>query len=308
MNGGRRRAAWAWGTLALVAFAGFVVVGIRVLPQLELGDVDPVSAIIGLVSLVVALASLYPAARASRLSPAEAADQLARVVAKRETDARRQLLGGHDRTIDVAFDFRPSLARPAAGAGRHSRLRKVVNYYHQLSPRRMVITGAPGAGKTVLVVELILGLIEARGSGDAVPVRISAASLDTELSTAEAVEKWLRRHLRQVYQISEARARALVDDRLVVPVIDGLDEMDTGERPGYDSRAGRALLAVNAYQHQRAKAAVILTCRTAQYEALEELRVWAHDAARVEIAPVDGRQARQFLALELSISPGGSRC
>ncbi|WP_204050326.1 NACHT domain-containing protein [Microbispora siamensis] len=270
----------------------------KLLPALKVGDVDPVGAAIGSVSLVVALVGVYLAALAQRPPAptlAEAVDQLARAVAARETDARRQLLGGHDRTIDVAFDFRPSPAHLAAGAGRHSRLNKVVDYYHRLSPRRMVVTGAPGAGKTVLAVELILGLIEARDAGDAVPVRITAASLDTELPIVKAVEQWLRRHLRQVYQLTEATARVLVENRQVTPVIDGLDEMDTGERPGYGSRAAHVLLAVNAYQHGRAKAAVILTCRTAQYEALEELRVWAHDAARVEIAPVDGRQARNFL-------------
>ncbi|RCG32674.1 DUF2075 domain-containing protein [Sphaerisporangium album] len=73
-----------------------------------------------------------------------------------------------------------------------------------MSPRRLVITGAPGAGKTVLAVELILGLLEDRARDtiqdgarrrahdhaevQTVPVRISAATLDTELPTAGAVE------------------------------------------------------------------------------------------------------------------------
>ncbi|WP_285784550.1 NACHT domain-containing protein [Microbispora sp. NBRC 16548] len=172
-----------------------------------------------------------------------------------------------------------------------------MKYYERLSPQRLVITGAPGAGKTVLAVELILGLLAARTSGQVVPVRISATSLTPRLQTAKAVEQWLRQHLIQAYKLPAAIARMLVEARLVIPVIDGLDEMDSGEEPAYDSRAGGVLHAVNAYQDQyaRAKGAVVLTCRTAQYQALQELRVWAHDAARVEIAPVDRRRAREFL-------------
>jgi hypothetical protein len=44
----------------------------------------------------------------------------------------------------------------------------------------MVITGAAGAGKTVLAVELILALLEGRDSDDPVPVRVSASSWDID--------------------------------------------------------------------------------------------------------------------------------
>ncbi|WP_113704312.1 NACHT domain-containing protein [Nonomuraea lactucae] len=300
MSGRGRKAGWAWGALALTALAAAVLVGVRVLPGLKVGQVDPAGAVIGLVALAVALLSLQMAARARRPpepAPAEAADRLARVVAESETTVRRQLLGGHDKAIDVAFDFLASPAHPAAGARRRSHLTEVVDYYRRLSPRRLVITGAPGGGKTVLAVELILGLIEARRSGDPVPVRVSAASLDSGLPVKEAVEEWLRRHLSQVYQLGEATIRALVSARLVIPVIDGLDEMDADERPGYVSRAGHVLRAVNDYQDQRVKGAVVLTCRTAQYQALQELRIWAQDAAQVGITPVDARQARAFLTV-----------
>ncbi|RCG32673.1 hypothetical protein DQ384_04090 [Sphaerisporangium album] len=57
--------------------------------------------------------------------------------------------------------------------------------------------------------------------------------------------------------------------RLVIPVIDGVDEMDPQDALGYDSRAGRPLRALNAYQDGRSKAAVVLTCRTDQYRSLE---------------------------------------
>ncbi|WP_159048074.1 NACHT domain-containing protein [Streptomyces sp. WM6378] len=225
-----------------------------------------------------------------------AAALLARAVLVAERDARRQLLGAHDKAIDVEFDFRPAAAHDAMGAVPLGRLAEVVAYYRQLRPRRMVITGAPGAGKTVLAVELILGLLEDRAPEDPVPVRLSAAAWDTD----QPVEAWLSTHLTEVYRIRPATATALVATRRVLPVVDGLDEMDDSPALVYASRAGRALRALNAYQHGRGKAELVLTCRSAQYQALEAMRVWVQDAARVEIRPVSAVKARDFLNRRVS--------
>ena len=61
---------------------------------------------------------------------------------------------------------------------------------------------------------------------------------------------------------------------MVVPVLDGLDEMDADAAPGFSSRAGKAIRACNAFLDGDRKAALVLTCRTAQYEALERAREW----------------------------------
>ncbi|MFC6085100.1 NACHT domain-containing protein [Sphaerisporangium aureirubrum] len=303
MRSGRAKA-WLWGVLALTGMATVAVVVPWFLPELRTGDVDPLGALIGVVSLVVAAVSLVLAARALRPpapSMLEVAAELAHAVKRAETAARRQLLGGDDTVIDVTFTLRPAPchtppARATIGARAGGRLGQVVDYYRELTPGRMVITGAPGAGKTVLAVELILGLIEDRAEQDAVPLRISATALDTAVTTASAVDAWLVRHLTGVYRLRRDTAVALVDARLVTPVIDGLDEMDPEDEPGYDSRAGRALRALNAYQDGRAKAAVVLTCRSTHYQALERARVWAGSPARVELSPVSSRQARAFLS------------
>ena len=167
----------------------------------------------------------------------------------------------------------------------------MVSYYQALRPGRMVITGAPGAGKTVLAVELILGLLESRQPNDPVPVRLSASSWDT----SHPVETWLTEHLVQTYRLPRTAAEALVTARQVLPVIDGLDEMDPNPQPGYDSRAAQALRALNAYQNDRTKADLVLTCRSGQYQALEAMRVWAEDAAQIRINPVPANKAHQFI-------------
>ncbi|MCF2528525.1 DNA/RNA helicase domain-containing protein [Yinghuangia soli] len=76
----------------------------------------------------------------------------------------------------MAFDFRPTPAHAAAGADRAGTLGEGVAYYRRLRPGRLVVTGAPGAGKTVLALQLMLGLLEERRPEDPVPVRLPLAS------------------------------------------------------------------------------------------------------------------------------------
>ena len=159
----------------------------------------------------------------------------------------------------------------------------------------MVITGAAGSGKTVLAVELILGLLEGRAADAPVPVRISVASLDTSRAAKPAMANWLAKHLWQSYGLPKATARRLVAARMVLPVLDGLDEMDAIEAPGYASRAGQVIRACNTYLDGGQKAAMVLTCRIGQYEALEKAREWVHDAARIQLRPVGVAVARRFL-------------
>ncbi|WP_440104778.1 NACHT domain-containing protein [Streptosporangium sp. H16] len=296
----------------------------RTLPVVTAATDDPAGLIVASLGLVVALPGLafaFYSARASILAvrysepePGRIADRVAKDVLEREREALRQLLGNHYEAIDVGFSLHRAPAHPAAGAGERSRLTSVVNYFQKLRPRRMVITGEPGAGKTVLAVKLIMGLLQIRSSGDPVPIRIAAASLDSDLPLKSAVEEWLRRHLTEVYRLRKIEAGALVSARLVLPVIDGLDELDTeidtGSRVDPDAgrrvdhaggtavdgaRAARVLVALNAYQDHDRLAAVVLTCRSDRYEALEQQRIWAHHTARVELAPLRRSQILGFL-------------
>jgi hypothetical protein len=290
------------GRLYTAGVLGVLVVGGAVArhtwPHISAGPSDPVADVIGITTLAVTVVAFWQAARAQKADTDidAAAERLAAAVRLAETKERMQLLGGQNHTIDVQFTFHPALAHDAAGADSVGTLKKVVNYYRKLEPRRMVITGAAGSGKTVLAVELILGLLDGHAAGAPVPVRISAATLDTSRPADSAIEDWLAEHLRQAYKVPEAAARKLVAARMVVPVLDGLDEMDAMDAPGYASRAGQAIRACNAYLDGVQKAAMILTCRINQYEALEqEAREWVQDAARIQLRPVSVATARSFL-------------
>jgi len=221
---------------------------------------------------------------------------LAAVVKASERDQVARLLGGGGRRIDVVFAYVPGSAGDAAGAAAQGHLADVLAYYRSLRPGRLVITGEPGAGKTLLALQLLLNILDdpARTDADPVPVRVSLAGWDTR----QPLTEWLAGQIHQRYGgqgITSADAYALVDQRRILPVLDGLDEMDTAATPVGRRRAAAALARLNDYQDTQGSAPLVLTCRSGQHEELAAADLRMRDAARIRILPVSAAQADTYL-------------
>ena len=289
----------------MIVVVGWTLWGRPKLWGRPIGEIDPLSAVIAGWALVFGIVSAVLAMRAWRWQETDTTRlllDLHNTVARDEGLERQQLLGGGSEAIDIDFVLVPAPALNATHGASMGRLSDVVTYYNALRPRRLVITGEPGSGKTVLAVELILALLETRGPDDSVPVRLSASSLEVNagetvdpLLATERVERWLSDHLVATYCLSAVSARALVNAGKVRPVIDGLDEMDADVAPGFASRAGVAVQIINAYQQHRAKAAVVITCRSEQFDALTAANAHVQEAVRVQIKPVTAAKACAFL-------------
>ncbi|MFJ4321987.1 NACHT domain-containing protein [Streptomyces tricolor] len=265
-------------------------------------------AVIALAGLSVAVWSGYIswlAWRQQETNSVELAAKLAQAVFRKETLARHRLLGGHDRSIDVDFLFRSSPHHDAVGADASGHLNDIVSYYRALTPHRLVITGEAGAGKTVLALELVLGLLQDRNPEDPVPLRLPLSSWNNvsvrgpspkaDPDPAAALRTWVCQHLVDDYGMSLVAAQTLFDAGKMLPVLDGLDEMDSDGAPGWASRARKALEVLNSYQQGRKKASLVLTCRSDQYRALIADRIWVQDAAWIEIGSVGLAKARSFI-------------
>ncbi|WP_449350108.1 NACHT domain-containing protein [Streptomyces shaanxiensis] len=119
-------------------------------------------------------------------------------------------------------------ARPLP-APRDSRIEDMTGSFAALPGRRLVVLGGPGAGKSVLTVRFVLDRLDARGPGGPVPVIFPLAGWDP---VRTGLREWLADRLAADYRPLAAPvdgrrtlARALLDAGLVLPVLDGFDEL-----------------------------------------------------------------------------------
>ncbi|CAL9331270.1 hypothetical protein SUDANB2_00079 [Streptomyces sp. enrichment culture] len=300
----RRRAGAVIAGVLLLASVGYAV------SQLLRGGLDPADTA-GLLGLPIGVAGLT-AAVAALWRPAQGTDAelvrqwaatLAVQVQESEGKVRHQLLGRDTRRIDLRYTLRavPGRAAEAPVAGRTFRDPggtgadpDIAEFFRAIRPGRLVIGGAPGSGKTVLALELTLSLAADRTDSDPVPVRIPMAQWDTSHALPELLEK----HLTQALEWPAEMARRLVSHGMVLPVLDGLDEMDpplADGSPDPDApRAKAAIQYLNAYQRGLEAAPLVLTSRLEHFEALLA-REPLVDAALVVVTPVASEPALTYL-------------
>ncbi|MGH3754972.1 MAG: hypothetical protein ACRDRP_20195 [Pseudonocardiaceae bacterium] len=172
-----------------------------------------------------------------------AARKLACDVRDREADVLAKLMAdsGDPEPAEVSFAQPATKYGRTDGGDRQGTLSEVAGYYRSLTRGRLVVLGEPGAGKTVLAIHLVLDLAAAvlAAAGDTrslprVPVRLSLPAFDpgddADKAAAEVVsarlDGWLTRHLVTTFGLPTTVAATLVTDGWILPVLDGLDEMD----------------------------------------------------------------------------------
>ena len=109
-------------------------------------------------------------------------------------------------------------------------LSDVVQAFTAIPSRRLVVIGQPGAGKTVLTLRLTLDLLARRKPGDPVPVIFGLHTWDP---LEQSMQDWMAARLTADYPALRNASRSgptiaseLVRRRLVLPVLDGLDEVE----------------------------------------------------------------------------------
>ncbi|HAA10559.1 MAG TPA: hypothetical protein DCE41_02230, partial [Cytophagales bacterium] len=89
---------------------------------------------------------------------------------------------------------------------------------------RLLITGDPGAGKTTLLLELAQQLLATEA--EQIPLVLDLATWRSHFNTLEAW--WLELLPQMGY--SKSLARRLVAEKRILPLLDGLDEVDEAPR------------------------------------------------------------------------------
>jgi NACHT domain len=174
---------------------------------------------------------------------------------------------------------------------------ELVEVLAQVPTGRLAVLGEPGAGKTMLMVRLVLDLLAGRGDGGLVPFLASMASWNPAV---QDLSGWLVAQLLVDHpalaeppsadMTEPTQAAALLAAGLILPILDGLDEIPEQVR-------GAAIREIN--DALRPGQQVVVTCRSQQYRAAIRpeggIEVTLRAAAAVQLRPLDANTVRDYL-------------
>ena len=89
---------------------------------------------------------------------------------------------------------------------------------------RLLILGKPGAGKTTTMLDLAKGLIDRaiQGANEPIPVIVNLSSWK---NIHHSMSDWLVEELKSKYKISKNTFRKYLAEKMLLPLLDGLDEV-----------------------------------------------------------------------------------
>ncbi|WP_245743667.1 NACHT domain-containing protein [Lentzea fradiae] len=165
----------------------------------------------------------------------------------------------------------------------------VVGAFERQANRRMVFLGGAGTGKTTVAMLLTCGLLD-RYTGGMVPVLLPLSTWDP---AAEDIRTWLTRRLyedhpalRNTELYGSYAGDLLVEQQLVLPVLDGFDDI-----PGHQ-RADALARITKAFPANRP---LVLTSRTAEFAQAVRAAGPVPGADVVELAPLDLDEVAAYL-------------
>lgn len=233
-----------------VAFVGLAIAVVS--GDLAASDMvsSVVSAFTGLAALAAAVLALNRSPRSS-LGAVELAQDLAETLRGEWLDEARARGLRDAKVLPLSWSTGRTDGRFDDAAAR------LADEYRSIASGRLVVLGEPGSGKSVLAVLLTLGLLADREPDEPVPVLLAASSWDP---VRDPFDEWIVHSVATgYYNGRDDVVRTLLANGLVLPVVDGLDEVPEDAR----RHAVRRINAAVGVDRP-----VVLTCRSVEYDDL----------------------------------------
>lgn len=148
----------------------------------------------------------------------------------------------------------------------------------------LLVLGEPGAGKTTALLELARDLLSRAELDPKLPVPV-VFHLSSWAAEHTSMAAWLGVELTRRYGLSPGLAREWLRTEAVLPLLDGLDEVD-------QTRREACVVAINAWRDEHGMLAAVVCSRTADYERLaERLRL----ASAVVLRPLSRPAVASYL-------------
>ena len=161
----------------------------------------------------------------------------------------------------------------------------IVDAYNQ-AQEELLILGEPGAGKSTLLLELADHLVEQAEHNTTRPLPI-LVPLSTWAASRGSLQDWLGEQIALLYDVPRSLSRQWIQAELVLPLLDGLDEMEVSARAA-------CIAAINIY-HRDHLLPLVVCSRTNEYDtAAVHERLALHTA--VVVQPLSREQVDLHLA------------
>jgi hypothetical protein len=202
----------------------------------------------------------------------------------------RILLSLSERPDAVARPLDLLVKRPDEGERPLPSGTQVVDAFDTMD-QALLILGAPGSGKTALLLELARDLLDRAEQDRVHPIPV-VFPLSTWAESRKSLVEWLQDELNLRYDIPRKIAQEWVATDQILPLLDGLDEIKAEHRAA-------CVEAINAFRQSHGLLPLVITSRTADYEAIAKpLRL--HGA--ILVSPLTHEQVGAYLT---NLGPAG---
>ena len=127
---------------------------------------------------------------------------------------------------------------------------------------QLLILGAPGSGKTTMLLELTRDLLDRAAKDDEHPIPV-VFNLSSWAQEQSSLQEWMISELSLRSDAPRKLAREWVTNEHILPLLDGLDEVA-------DAHRDACVAAINAYRQEHGWVPLVVCSRKAEYEALSQ--------------------------------------